>query len=265
MAPARDARHLPELGVGEVAEKGELAQHLEAVRVRELLRLAGHAALGAEHLRQLARELFPARVARFALAGHGAHDDGIDLRGQPGTQHRGRRGLGVGDLVDQAEVVRRLERQPPGEQVVHHHADRIDVGAVIEALLLHLLGRHIRRRADRADLRGLAARDQRRAEIGDLHVGFAGVQQVRRLEVAVRDPEAMRELERARALEDDLHRALHRQQGVGATVLFERAAVDVLHHEVMQLLLGHRVVDLADVRVLQLAGERRLGEEQLLV
>src|SRR5258706_11757656 len=31
----------------------------------------------------------------------------------------------------------------------------------------------------------------------------------------------------------------------------------------MQVLVRHRIVDLADVRMLQLAGERRLGEEQL--
>src|ERR1700752_846915 len=45
----------------------------------------------------------------------------------------------------------------------------------------------------------------------------------------------------------------------------QRAAVDIFHHDVVQLLLRDRVVDLADMRVMQLAGERGLGEEQLLV
>src|SRR5258705_343503 len=88
-----------------------------------------------------------------------------------------------------------------------------------EALILHLLGRHVGRRADGADLRGLALRDQRGAEIADLHVGFAGVQDVGGLEVAVRDAEAMRELEGARALENHLHHPCRGKQAVGATVL----------------------------------------------
>src|SRR5581483_8127 len=43
------------------------------------------------------------------------------------------------------------------------------------------------------------------------------------------------------------------------------AAIDVFHDDVMQLLFRHRVIDLADVRVLQLAGERGFGEKQFLV
>src|SRR5258706_81621 len=150
----------------------------------------------------------------------------------------------------------------PGPAPAARHAV-MDWGAVVAGLLLQLLGRHVGRRADRADLRRLAARNQRGAEIGDLHVGLAGVQDVRRLHVAVRDAEAMRELQRASALEDHLHRAVDRQEAVGPGVLLERAAVDELHHEVMQALVRHGIVDLADVRMLQLAGERRLGEEQL--
>ena len=177
----------------------------------------------------------------------------------------GRRRLDVGDLVDQAEVVRGLERQPAGEQVVHHHAHRVDVGAVVERMLLHLLRRHVGGRADRRDLRRVAAGDQRGAEVGDLHVGLAGVEDVGRLDVAVRDAHLVRELERARALEDDLDHLVDRQQVLRRAELLQRAAVDVLHHDVVQRLVGDRVVDLADVRVLQLAGERGLGDEQLAV
>ena len=185
------------------------------------------------------------------------------LAGISGPVRRGRRGIDVGDLVDQAEVVARLERQPAGQQVVHHHAQRIDVGAVIERVLLHLLRRHVGRRADRRDLGRVAAGDQRGAEVGDFHVGLAGVQDVRRLQVAVGDSHLVREIERAGALEDHLHHALDGQQALRVAVLLQRPAVDELHHDVVQLVLGDRIVDLADVRVRQLAGERGLGDEQL--
>src|SRR5258706_15104223 len=91
------------------------------------------------------------------------------------------------------------------------------------------------------------------------------MQQVRWLEVAVRDAQAVRELERPRALEDDLDRAPDRQQRIAAAGFLERTAIDVFHHDVVQLLFGHRVVDLADMRGLQSSGERGFGEEQFPV
>jgi len=53
-----------------------------------------------------------------------------------GAERRGRRRLDIGDLVDQAEVVGGLERQSARQQVVHHHAHRVDVGAMVERVFL---------------------------------------------------------------------------------------------------------------------------------
>ena len=47
-------------------------------------------------------------------------------------------------------------------------------------------------------------------------------------------------------------------------VRVERLAVHVLHHQVAAVGLDHRVVDVDDVRVVQLAGERGLGHERLV-
>ena len=69
--------------------------------------------------------------------------------------------------------------------------------------------------------------------------------------------------ERARALEHDLDDLLDRQQVLARAVTLHRAARHVLHDDVAGVLADARVVDLRDVRVLELAGERRLGEEQL--
>ena len=52
---------------------------------------------------------------------------------------------------------------------------------------------------------------------------------------------------------------------IGPAELLQRAAVDVFHDDVVQGFVGDRVVDLADVRVLELPGERGLGEEELAV
>ena len=48
-------------------------------------------------------------------------------------------------------------------------------------------------------------------------------------------------------------------------VALQRAAVDVFHDDVAAVVFGHGVVDGDDVRVRQLAGQRRLGDEQLAV
>ena len=56
-----------------------------------------------------------------------------------------------------------------------------------------------------------------------------------------------------------------RQQVLRRAEPLQRAAVHVLHHDVVRRFVGDRVVDLADVRVLQLAGERGLGDEKLAV
>ena len=71
-------------------------------------------------------------------------------------------GCGVSPMCAASSSLRRLrdERRPPGEQLVRHAAERVDVGAVVgRGIGRRLLGRHVRRRADRrADLRQRAAR-----------------------------------------------------------------------------------------------------------
>ncbi len=61
---------------------------------------------------------------------------------------------GVDATIEAAEPRWRLEaaqRQPAGEQLVDHHPEREDVGAVVDgARRFQLLGRHVHRRAEHA-------------------------------------------------------------------------------------------------------------------
>src|ERR1019366_3747523 len=108
-----------------------------------------------------------------------------------------------------------------------------------------------------------AGGNERRAEVGNLDVGLSVQQDVGRLDVAVDDPGAVGEIQGPGAFENDLDDPVERQQGVRVAVRLERAAVDVFHHHVGEAFVHHRVVDLHDVRVRELAGERRFGDEQL--
>src|SRR5262249_14153437 len=103
----------------------------------------------------------------------------------------------------------------------------------------------------------------RRSEVGDLGVGAADDQDVRRLDIAVRDAELMGEVEGARALEDDLDDLVEREEALRLAGGLERAPWHVLHDDVRHLVAHDRVVDLRDVRVGELAGERRFGDEDL--
>ena len=87
-------------------------------------------------------------------------------------------------------------------------------------------------------------------------------QDVRRLDVAMHDAARMRVVQRLRALVDDRHDLLDRQQAAGAAVGAQRArTVHVLGDDVAAAVLLARVEDRHDVRVLHLADHLRLAEE----
>ena len=109
----------------------------------------------------------------------------------------------------------------------------------------------------------LAGGHQRRSEVGNFDVGLAPQQDVGRFDIAVDDAGAVGEIQRPAALEYNLDDLVHRQQRARIAVRLERAAVHVFHHHVAHALVHHRIVDLHDVRMRELAGERGFGDEQL--
>ncbi len=137
----------------------------------------------------------------------------------------------------------------------------------VELLHADLLGRHVGRRADAGHLRGLEALAllEGGAEVAHLGLAVLRQQDVPRLDVAVDDAVVVRVLERADALEDDLDHLADRQQAGDARVRLEGHAGNVFHHQVAALGLDHRVVDVDDVRMVELAGERGLGHERLVL
>ena len=262
--PAADRHHLPQLRIREAAKEAHRAQRVELLAVGEFLGLSRQA-LRLEGFGQVLGEILPGLVAPGLVLLHGLAHDPVDRHGDAFAQRGRRRGVGGRDLVDHAEVVRGLVGQLAGQQLVHHHAQRVDVGLLVERLLADLLGGHVGGRADPGHMGGIGSGGQGKPEVGDLDVGRPGHQDVPGLDVPVRDADLVGVGQGPRALEDNLDDLVDRQQVVRRGARLERPAGHELHDDVAGIVLDHRVVDRHDVRMRELAGERRLGEEELPV
>ena len=105
--------------------------------------------------------------------------------------------------------------------------------------------------------------------IPDIEIGAAGAAQlreaeveqlgaalrqhdVRGLQIAMRDPRAVRLVERVGDLDRDLQRLVERQRTVrSCEARRERLALEILHHEIARALVFADVMDRADVRMIQ--------------
>ncbi len=130
-----------------------------------------------------------------------------------------------------------------------------------------LRGHVVRRARDAVLLRGLGlgAAPGRYAEVADLDDAILRDHEVVGLDVAVDDAVALRVLEAARRVEDDRERPLDGEPALLAEEVLDAPSRHVLHGveaDGLHLVLGDAdVVDLHDVRVVELARGARLGRE----
>ena len=119
------------------------------------------------------------------------------------------------------------------------------------------------------DLGAFGIELQHAAEIADLDIDhlvtFGHRKHIGWLHVTVNQALAVDIAQRHGALEADFDDLFEREQGVGPTKTSQRGARHVFHHQVRLQRVGHRVIDLHDVRVRQAAHERCLGREEPFV
>jgi hypothetical protein len=162
---------------------------------------------------------------------------------------------------------------PPGDHLVEHHAEGVDVGAAVHRGAGGLLGGHVLGCPDDGDVLGLdAARDHRLVELGgaevqELHelgvLGAGGEEDVVGLEVPVDHAQGVDGGEGAGDLASDAHRPEH-PQGAAPGEVGQGLAPEVLHHEEAGPVGAvDEVGDLHDVRVEDLVHGAGLGEEAL--
>ena len=174
----------------------------------------------------------------------------------------------VGDLARDHVAERALRRVwlAPRDELVEHHADRVEVRRRSDRLgIEELLGRHVVRRAlNAASLRApQRVDDVRDAEVGDLDAAVFGEEHVARLQIAVHDSLRVRRRERVEHL---VERAKHDGQSwkSGAPSLEARAAHELHHEEHRAVGVAPDVEDLDDRGVRELRGRRGLVEQEPL-
>ena len=173
------------------------------------------------------------------------------------------------------------ERRASGDHLVEDDAERVHVGAAVDLEALRLLRGEVRRGADDGTRRGEPGAGvggvRGDAEVGDLHLALRREQHVPRLDVAVHDAVAVREVESGGDLGADPRRVHRREPALGPEEVAERLALDVLHDDEVRAVVLAVVVDADDVgvvehrRVLRLTAEpldeariaRELGEQHL--
>ncbi len=167
-----------------------------------------------------------------------------------------------------------LERQPAGQHLVEHHAQREQVRARIGGPPERLLRRHVGHRAEHrpghrvvgdgdGDIRRSVLprlHELRQAEVEHFHLAARVDDDVGALDVAMNDAAAVCLDQRVPDLPRDVHRVADRQRPAGGARR-EHVAFDVLHDEEVGALVFADVVDRGDVRRAQRRGRPGFGEK----
>jgi hypothetical protein len=188
----------------------------------------------------------------------------VEAGGQRGPHVARARRLLVEVGEEDGELALALERHPPGQRLVEHAGQRVDVGAAIDLLALDLLRRDVGDRAHEGLLSGQAARARGvlgQPEVRQVRVVVAADQDVGRLDVAVDQPVGMGLVERRADLGHQVDRALGIERAFVVQQPAQVGAVDVAHRQEDHAVGLAEVEDLDDMGMPQSGRDLRLAQE----
>jgi hypothetical protein len=217
---------------------------------------------------QVVAQCLGRRVALVGLLGEQLGDDRLVGPRHVGDELVERRGCVVHLLIGDAHRVVTGERRLPGDHLVQHDTDRVQVATRVGLRALSLLGGEVGGGAHYvADLGevALGGRVHRTgdAEVGHLHLAVGADEHVGRLDVAVYHAVAVGVAERSGDLAGDLGGLNGIDVPVRLQNVGERAATHVFHrHEVGVRVLAP-VVHADDVGMVEVGRGLRLAAETL--
>ncbi|MEI9893750.1 MAG: hypothetical protein WDN28_07575 [Chthoniobacter sp.] len=175
-------------------------------------------------------------------------------------------------LIDRDPLGGRIEdalRHLPAKHLIKHHAEAVDVRAMIHARAALLLRRHVIRctkhhaRHRLAPLLGGRRIHAREAEVGHLHPALRVHQHVGRLDVAMHHAFHVRVLQRLANAHDQFQGLVRLEPG-RLDQMVQRRPLDELHDEIeMPLRRGAEVEYRDDVRVVQFRHRPRFAHKTI--
>lgn len=204
-------------------------------------------------------------VAELAILHQTLADDVLEFRRHLGIElHSGRRRAIQNRVEDQSRAVT-VKGHRPGCHLVQHNAEREQIGAGVEVLRPHLLGRHVRHRSERTPWTGQISdrRQGRRGvlsaaartnlgepEVEDLGVTARRHEDVGWFDVAVDDSRGVRGIERVDDVDAERQQRLQIESLVTGDAFLQRGALQMLHRDERSPILFANVVNGADVRMI---------------
>src|SRR5581483_6171047 len=94
------------------------------------------------------REIRRARESLRRRLCHGAAEERVDIAGNVRSSRRDRLELGAENVEEDCLLTRAAKRTRTTEHLVQHHAERPDVGPVVDRITEGLLGAHVANRPD---------------------------------------------------------------------------------------------------------------------
>ena len=251
------------IGLGRRRDRGAVGRgaRLDEGRVVGRDRWCGPVLEGGQ---QLAAQLGGGRRPPVGLAGEGVEGHRLQGHRQLGSDGAGRGRVLVEAGEDGGRVGVTGERHPAAHHLVEDDAQRVEVGAGIDGVALHLLGGEVLGGAQHRALgRVVGVGDLGDAEVGDHHPVVVGEEDVGRLDVPVDEPGPVRGLQRLGDSGGDLHGLGRSEATFVVEVAAQRDPPHQLHDDGLVAVAAVRVVDGDDRRVGQAGGGDGLAAEAL--
>ena len=203
------------------------------------------------------------RDAVLGLLGQRPHDDRFNRLRDAGLilARGGRRLLDL--RPHQLVFAGRREQAAPGQHLVQHDAQRVNIGAAVDLLALNALGGHVFDGSHHGALPRHAgfAEHAGDAEIGHLDHVLRRDHDIRRLDVAVQDAHVVRVFDTLQGLAEQRHRSRCHHRFRIANDVVERGAVDELHHHVEVVAAAEEREERGGIGMVQLGEGDRLTAE----